>query len=144
MIYACDKYKIWCNAVEQNFHKLIFGAFSDIYPAAEMKINSRILRYTPKNGFHCVWNLAVVQLVLLWHSVFCNSHFSNWHRIRKGCGLLLFNYSALRKAAYANKRDQNSYLHEESLISKWVKNLYFGVLIFSACWMCSHGGKWLI
>lgn len=124
-----------------------FGGFSNIYTAALMKINLQILRYTHTHSnkrFHCVGNLAVVLLVLLWHSAFCNSNFSNWHRIKKGCGLLLFNYSALRKAADANKRHQNSHLHEESLISKWVENLYFGLLIFSACRTCSHGGKWLI
>lgn len=38
--------------------------------------------------------------------------------------LLLFNYSALRKAADDNKRHQNSYLHVESLISECYKQKY--------------------
>lgn len=96
------------------------------------KAKSQIFSYTPsyKGLSLYVHSSYCSTVLLLWHNVFRNSHFSNWHRIKKGCSLLLFNYSALRNAADVNKRHQNRHLHEESLISKGAKNLYFRALIF--------------
>lgn len=61
-----------------------FFFFLDFY--TEAVINSQILTYTQhrKKGFHCVWNLAVVQLVLLWHSAFLQQPFLKLTQNKEG------------------------------------------------------------